>query len=128
MHDLRDSVSVTLKSFGAASPRLSESFTSRCPDAFLCIFSFEPENYILPTLSGSCIPRVCKSTFYSHHMIITWVLYWPETLPPASAFPAAEAGGKGCLGCQTQGQIRAVASSVQIGRVRVSWFSGLCEG
>ena len=61
-------------------------------------FSFEPENYILPKLSGSCIPRVCKPAFNSHHMIITWVLYWPETLPPASAFPAAEARGKGWLG------------------------------
>lgn len=61
-------------------------------------------------------------------MIITWVLYWPETLPPASAFPAAEAGAKGCLGCQTQPQIRAGTSGIQMGWVGVSWSSGLCEG
>lgn len=61
----------------------------------LRVFSFEPENYILPKLSGSYIPRVCTLAFNSHHMISTRVLYWPETLPPASAFPAAEARGNG---------------------------------
>lgn len=88
-------------------------------------FSFEPENCILPKLSGSCIPRGCNQLL----LHITWSSHGllAEALPSASAFPAAEASKNVWLVLPTQWQIQAVVSGIQVGWVRVSCFSGLFE-
>lgn len=61
-------------------------------------------------------------------MIITWVLYWPETLPPALAFPAAEAHGKGWLVLPDSATDPSSGKRHPDQLGQGQWFSGLYEG